>query len=210
MILALLFLFAQSGLELPPLGYFPARNGRVYPLYGMRGNLMIGTPLDEGTTAAIRLDRILVSHSAAGIGVGETRMKREWLQEHRVLFVANDGRRAGWIATAGALVEWSGSRVRFAMRSATGWQVVELDGQTLRELRREPIPGDIVTVDSSDRIWTVSGATVSCGSRDWEMDSPVLALHALHESWILIRTDNRLFAAQCQSPDLTLVPEPEP
>ncbi len=70
MIFSLLLLFAQSGLELPPLGYFPARDGRLYPLYGMRGNLVIGTPLEEGVTAAIRMDRTMVTKTAAGIVVG--------------------------------------------------------------------------------------------------------------------------------------------
>ncbi|MBS1828970.1 MAG: hypothetical protein JST93_26945 [Acidobacteria bacterium] len=210
MIFSLLLLFAQSGLELPPLGYFPARDGRLYPLYGMRGNLVIGTPLEEGVTAAIRMDRTMVTKTAAGIVVGDRVLDREWLRESRVLLMGEEGERAGWIAAADALVQWSSRQVRVAMRAPSGWELVEFDGSTLSELRREPVHGDVVAVDSTGRTWTATGTKVGCGDRAWEMDSLVESLFALREGWVLIRVSGRLFAAQCHAPDLTMVPEPEP
>lgn len=210
MILPLLLLFAQSGLELPPLGYFPARDGRLYPLYGMRGNLVIGTPLEEGVTAAIRVDRTMVTKSAAGIGVGDRVLEREWLRENLVLLMGAEGERAGWIAAADALITWTGHRVLVPIHSPSGWDMVEFDGTTLRELRREPVAGDAVAVDSTGRTWVAMGTSVACGDRTWEMDSPIESLFPLREGWVLIRTSGRLLAAQCQAPDLTMVPEPEP
>lgn len=210
MILTLLLLFAQSGLDLPPLGFFPARDGKVYPLYGMHGNLMIGAPLEDGVTAAVRINGIIVRKTAAGIGVGDQLLDREWLRESRILLMGEQGERAGWIAGAQALLTWSGSRLRLATQSEGQWEIVELDGATLRELSREPVAGDAVAVDSSGRTWVASGNSVGCGDRAWEMDSPVQSLFALGEGWMLIRVSGRLFAAQCKAPDLTMVPEPEP
>ncbi|MFN7936168.1 MAG: hypothetical protein U0R19_22745 [Bryobacteraceae bacterium] len=210
MILPLLLLFAQSGLELPPLGYFPARDGRLYPLYGMRGNLVIGTPLEEGVTAAVQIDRTVVTKTAAGIGVGKRILDRERLRDNLVLLMGEEGERAGWIAAADALVQWSGHRVLVPVHSPSGWEIVELDGTTLQELRREPVAADSVAVDSTGRIWVASGTNVACGDRAWEMDSPIESLFPLREGWVLIRASGILLAAQCQAPDLTMVPEPAP
>lgn len=41
-------LFAGPGLELPRLGYLPSEDGRLYPLYGMRGTFLLGDPLPKG------------------------------------------------------------------------------------------------------------------------------------------------------------------
>lgn len=42
------FLLADTTLELPRLGYLPSENGTLRPLYGVRGNFLLGEPLPEG------------------------------------------------------------------------------------------------------------------------------------------------------------------
>ncbi|MBL8234618.1 MAG: hypothetical protein JNL98_39330 [Bryobacterales bacterium] len=44
-----LFLLAETALELPRLGYLPSEDGTLRPLYGMRGNFVLGDRLPEGT-----------------------------------------------------------------------------------------------------------------------------------------------------------------
>jgi hypothetical protein len=43
------FLLGGMGLELPQLGYLPSEDGRVRPLYGMRGVFLLGDPLPKAT-----------------------------------------------------------------------------------------------------------------------------------------------------------------
>lgn len=43
----LLFWMAQSSLDLPHLGYLPGRDGRSWPLYGVRGNFLLGEAVTE-------------------------------------------------------------------------------------------------------------------------------------------------------------------
>jgi hypothetical protein len=47
-----LFLFGGMGLELPQLGYLPSEDGRLRPLYGMRGVFLLGDPLAKATPPA--------------------------------------------------------------------------------------------------------------------------------------------------------------
>lgn len=197
-------LFAQSAFDPPPLGYFPARDGRVYPLYGMRGNLLIGEPLEEGVTAALRLDSVTVMKTGEGVKVNGKPVDGDALRRNRIL-----SPRSVWIAAVQRIAEWK-PRFTVALQTAGSWERVEFDGLTLAETKREHIAADAAAIDSDGRLWTASATTVTCGERTWEMEAQVGSLLALHEGWVLIRSGERLYGAQCRSADLTLVPEPAP
>lgn len=201
MIHALLLLLLQTGLEVPPLGYFPARDGRVYPLYGMRGNLLLGDPLEEGTEAAMSFEGSLVTRTADGIRIGGRVLREAGLLTCGANCLA-------WLS--GRFIVSQGNRFLLASRTPEGWERVEFDGRTLQALHRDPIDADVAAIDSHGRLWTASGANLSCGERTWEMEAPVSTLLALNEGWMLIRAGERLYGAQCRAPDLTLVPEPAP
>jgi len=204
MIATLLLLFAQSGLELPPLGYFPARDGRVYPLYGMPGNLVTGQALEQGVTAAVYLDAVTIMKSAEGVRIGNKPVGRDLLRRNRRLSA-----RTVWIAGAQQFAVW---KQRFAIltRSAGQWERIEFDGSTLTEAKRETVSAEAAAIDSDGRLWTASSTSVTCGERTWEMEAQVESLLAIDENWVLIRAGDRLYGAQCRSADLTLVPEPAP
>ncbi|MBL8177203.1 MAG: hypothetical protein JNK48_21190 [Bryobacterales bacterium] len=204
MMLPLLLLLAQSGLDLPPAGYFPARDGRIYPLYGMRGNLVLGEPLEEGVTSAIRMDGVTAASSAAGVRVGGEFIGAEQLRENRILTP-----RIVWLAEPARLAERK-PRIVIVAKADGVWQRIEYEGGTLAERDRQAIAAGSAALDSDGRLWTASERTVSCGERTWEMETAVETLHALSEGWVLIRAGERLYAAQCRHADLTVVPEPEP
>jgi hypothetical protein len=200
MIHALLLLLLQTGLEVPPLGYFPARDGRVYPLYGMRGNLLLGEPLEEGTEAAVSFEGMSAVKTNKGIHIGGQ------LREAGIL--ACRANCLAWLS--GQFTVSQDGRFVLVSRTPAGWERIVYDGRTLQALHHEPIDADAAAIDSGGRLWTASGATLSCGDRQWEMEAPVSMLFALREGWVLARAGERLYGAQCHAPDLTLVPEPAP
>lgn len=210
MILTAILLFAQSGLELPPLGYFPARDGRLYPLYGMRANFLLGPPLEEGVLQQVRLGPITVQKTTAGVKIAGRLLHDDALRENRILAADNQGQRLAWIAQSAALVTSKGPQFVTVERAATAWERLVWDSDTLRVLTRESVDADLAALDSDGRLWRASAANVTCGDRQWQMESAPQSLHPLHEGWMLIRTAERLYAAHCRSSDLSVVPEPAP
>lgn len=210
MILTAILLFAQSGLELPPLGYFPARDGRLYPLYGMRANFVLGPPLEEGVLQEVRLDPMTLRKTTAGVEIAGRLLHDDALRENRILATSHEGRRVAWIASSRRLVTWNGAQFVTVERAGAAWERLVWDGDTLRVLTRETVEADLAALDSDEHLWRASAANVTCDGRQWELESTAQSLHPLHEGWMLIRTAERLYAAHCRSSDVYVVPEPAP
>jgi hypothetical protein len=232
MILTAILLFAQSGLELPPLGYFTARDGRIRPIYGIRANFLLGPAIEEDVVAVARMGRLEIKRAAVALRfrAGEQQQTLA-LAERRVLLAEDGGRLAAWVAASGELLLWDAGglerrwvqfpdsafamsfhdgRVAVLSRSDEGIAHMQFNALSPQPQRQERVEADEAAFDSDGRVWRANGSRLSCGGREWEFEANISSLQALRESWVLARAGDRLYAAQCRSEELSQVPEPQP
>jgi hypothetical protein len=231
--LGTLLLAAQATMALPPLGFFPGPDDRLYPVYGMRGNFLLGDPLPETIRSAAIFGRLKVWKLPGAIRVSEEEIIAA--PEGRAVFAWNDASRTlvAWIQESRQMMRWAGGDgsflalpvqvdavtgmafpapglLRMVGKVEDGLRVVEFSIDEGRIVSQADVPGQQATLDSNGNVWLSDGLDVSCGSRRWTLAEPLMEFSPLADGWVVLRTESAARVARCGEPELFYLPVPMP
>ncbi|MCC6361935.1 MAG: hypothetical protein IT165_00330 [Bryobacterales bacterium] len=228
-----LLLAAQATMALPPLGFFHGPDDRLYPVYGMRGNFLVGDPLPEAIRSAATFGRMSVWKLPGAIRVSETKMIAA--PDGRAVFAWDEASDtlAAWIRESRQMMRWSGDEgsflalpapvddvtgmafpapgmLRMVWKGDDGIRVVNLSLDTERIASQEEVPGQQATLDSNGNVWRSDGEEVFCGERHWTLAEPLVEFSSLADGWVILRTESTARVARCGEPELFQLPIPMP
>ncbi|MCC6342253.1 MAG: hypothetical protein IT166_08645 [Bryobacterales bacterium] len=227
------WLLAQAAMALPPLGFLHGPGGRLYPVYGMRGNFLLGEAAPETVRSAAVFAGMTLWKMPDGIRVSDARFLAA--PEGRAVFAWRQasGTLVAWIRESRRMLRWEGDEgsdltvpegvedVGGMVFTAHGvlrmvWKVdgqleaVEFSLDTGRIVSREDVPGEQATLDSNGNVWSSGGADVSCGGRHWTLAGPLKEFSPLADGWMALRTEPGAEVARCTEPELFQLPVPMP
>lgn len=227
------WLLAQAAMALPPLGFLHGPGGRLYPVYGMRGNFVLGEAVPETIQSAAVFTGVTLWKLPDSIRISEARSLAA--PEGRAVFAWSEasGTLVAWIRESRRMMRWEGDAgsdfalpegvddVTGMMFSAPGvlrmvwkmdgqFEVVEYSLDSGRIVWREDVRGQKATLDSNGNVWSSGGADVSCGARHWTLAGSLEEFSPLAAGWMALRTESGAEAARCTEPELFQLPVPMP
>ncbi|MCZ2152009.1 MAG: hypothetical protein LC126_30060 [Bryobacterales bacterium] len=228
-----LLLAAQATMALPPLGFLHGTSDCLYPVYGMRGNFLLGDPLPETVRSAATFGRLSVWKLPDAIRIWEE--KTIAAPEGRAVFAWNgpSGMLVAWMKESRQMMRWAGGEgsflalpapvedvtgmmfpapglLRMVWRVEDGLQVVNFSLDAERIVSREDVQGQQATLDSNGNVWRGDGADVSCGAQRWTLSEPLTEFSPLADGWVVLRTESAARVARCGEPELYHLPIPMP
>jgi hypothetical protein len=209
---ALLGVLLQSGPTAPHVGFLLARNGRVYPVYGVRGAFVLGAGLEPDVIAAVRFGSALAEKTAAELRVNEDGRRSSVAAKGTALFAVDSATSTlyAWIPDERRMLAYSRGVFWAAKQHPPDGEIVAISA---REGKLRWLAGEAGrpagTLDPNGNLWTVSGPEVHCGTQRWPFDQPVQSTEPLGDGWVLLRTASAWYAARCGLPELYEIPNPE-
>jgi hypothetical protein len=222
-----LLLLAQ--IALPPLGYVSDERGRLVPLFGMRGNLLLGEALPAKVRAAATCGGTDVLLSGSSLSIAGDSVSAV---DGRILIACDADARTiyAFVPDTGALIRWSQSRFYWGEVPAPPADVIsagffkgrlifysdskpgivrwEMDPQAFEIVHSERREAGLAAIDTAGNEWTAAGNRLLCGEKQWLLDERVTSISPLDSGWVLIVTPTRKQITRCDSEDHTVVPSP--
>ncbi|HUQ90252.1 MAG TPA: hypothetical protein VM120_01145 [Bryobacteraceae bacterium] len=222
-------LLVQASLSFSPLGYLAGPEGRLYPLYGMRSNFLLGEPVDEKVLSAASFGGKMVQKLPWGIRLPGERtlptaggpalfawtsssggMLYAWLPATREMISSTTGavQLPFELDHVTAMAFPDARRLRILRSKRQDWEIIDLDIQGFRVMRITEVATTLAALDSLGNVWSGVDAEVACESSRWRLDEPLLAFTPLDDGWMVLQTRTAAQAARCNVSDLSAVPLP--
>lgn len=216
----ILLLLAQSGISFPPFGFVSGTDNRLYPLYGVQGNVMLGDALPADVASAAYLGSMEIWKLPGELRFGEESMKTG---EGTAIFARHNESDTlfAYVPSSGELIQKtthqlkkkqlplageviaigcdSNALILFA-RTERGLEQRRFHPSTMAEIAEpEILQADFAAVDSKGNRWQSTGRLVQCREHTWRMDDAVTQMTALDNEWMLVQTAETRRMARCES-----------